>query len=218
MRDMKQRIMAVCLTGLLVTTGLFGCGRRSDALMLDEVSALEEGEAPAEGTEADEEGMQETDAPGDDRTASLYVYVCGHVAAPGVYELPAGSRVYQAIEASGGLTDEAAADAVNQAACLEDGQRLYIPSAVEVQAGEELSSYVMPDGLGEDGTSRDGRVNLNKASREELMTLSGIGEKKAEAIIRYRQTGGGFHSVEELMQVEGIKEGTYEKIKDEICI
>ena len=143
----------------------------------------------------------------------IYVFVCGQVASPGVYELPEGSRICQAIDAAGGMLDIASTDWVNQAETAEDGQKIYVPSTEEAET--------MPEGQTQETSSAegtDGKVHLNAASREELMTLTGIGEKKADAIIRYRESNGGFQSVDELMQVEGIKEGTYNKIKDSIVI
>ena len=143
----------------------------------------------------------------------IYVFVCGQVASPGVYELPKGSRICQAIDAAGGMLDTASTDWVNQAETAEDGQKIYVPSTEEAET--------MPEGQTQETSSAegtDGKVHLNAASREELMTLTGIGEKKADAIIRYRESNGGFQSVDELMQVEGIKEGTYNKIKDSIVI
>ena len=128
---------------------------------------------------------------------------------PGVYEFAAGSRIYEAIEVAGGLLDSAAVSVLNQAEKMEDGQKIYVPSEDEVQEGQEDPGQEMAD---------DGRVNLNLAGEEELMTLPGIGEKKAQAIISYRESHGGFQSTEELMEVEGIKTGIYEKIKDRIKV
>lgn len=152
----------------------------------------------------------------------IYVYVCGQVANPGVYELPPGSRVFEAINAAGGLLDAAAGYMLNQAEKMEDGQKIYVPSEEEAQAGEAVPGQAdgMPAGSAgpESGEDSDGKININSATKDELMTLSGIGEKKAQAIISYRESHGGFQSAEELMEVEGIKTGTYEKIKDRIKI
>lgn len=105
---------------------------------------------------------------------------------------------------------------------MEDGQKIYVPSEEEAQAGEAVPGQAdgMPAGSAgpESGEDSDGKININSATKDELMTLSGIGEKKAQAIISYRESHGGFQSAEELMEVEGIKTGTYEKIKDRIKI
>ncbi|MDO4473124.1 MAG: helix-hairpin-helix domain-containing protein [Eubacteriales bacterium] len=146
------------------------------------------------------------------------VYVCGRVNHPDVYKLEEGSRICDAVQAAGGMLEDGAMDYINQAQLLEDGERIYIPSIEEAktmtgQPGDSLNNGV----IGTEAES-SGKVNINSAGKELLMTLSGIGASKAEAIIRYRETNGGFDSVEELMQVEGIKEGTFEKIKNNITL
>lgn len=134
---------------------------------------------------------------------TIFVYVCGAVVNEGVYELPVGSRSYEAILMAGGFTDIAATTAVDQAAVLEDETTLYVPNYSDVANSQE-----------ED----DGKVNLNTASKEELMTLPGVGEAKAASIIAYREENGGFKSIEEIMQISGIKEGLFEKVKDYIKV
>lgn len=145
----------------------------------------------------------------DQKEEELYVHVCGQVVNPGVYKLPDGSRIYEAIDAAGGTLDAAAAESLNLAEKLNDGQQIYIPSVDEAGA--------VAAGAGDMG-SNDGKVNLNTAAREELMTLSGIGEAKADSIIRYREEHGGFKSIEELKEVEGIKDGVFNKVKDQIKV
>ena len=145
-----------------------------------------------------------------DSKTLIYVYVCGQVQMPGVYRLFEGDRIYQAIDAAGGILSEGDATSLNLAETLRDGQKIYVPSY------EEADQWVETEAMTEQTES--GMVNINQASKEVLMTLSGIGESKAEAIIRYRDEQGLFHSIEELMNVPGIKEGTYLKIKDRISI
>ena len=134
----------------------------------------------------------------EDREKPWCVYVCGAVVNPGVYEVSEGSRVYDVVCMAGGLTDEADATAVNQAENVYDGQMIFLPTEAQI--------------------IEDTRVNINTASLEELMTLSGIGQAKAEQIIVYRNTNGDFSSVEEIMNVDGIKEGLYNRIKDDIRV
>lgn len=166
----------------------------------EELTVIEEEVQQEERPEGEPENQQET----------ICVHVCGEVCNPGVYELEAGSRLYEAIEAAGGMTEKAAKDYLNQAEKAEDGQQIYVPSEEEVSCSDEQSVS---------GNDReDGKVNLNTASKEQLMTLSGIGEAKASAIISYREAHGGFQNIEELMQVEGIKEGVFQKVKDQIKV
>ena len=136
----------------------------------------------------------------------VMVYVCGEVVHPGVYSLPQESRIQDALEAAGGMAEGAAPTYLNQAQRVLDGEKIYVPSREEVKSG----SLPQGDGLGE------GKVSLNQGSLEELMTLPGIGEAKAQAILDYRQSQGGFSSLEELMQVDGIKEGTYKNLQERI--
>ena len=132
------------------------------------------------------------------------VYVCGCVAKEGVYELPADARLMDAIEAAGGMLQEADAKALNLAEPVYDAMKIYVP-----HIGEEPMT---------DAAKQDGLLDLNQASMEELMTLPGIGESKAESIIAYRDGHGGFQSIDEIMQIPGIKDGVYQKIKEKIKV
>ena len=137
---------------------------------------------------------------------SLYVYVCGAVATPGVYEVSVDSRIYEAVEQAGGMLDTAKTEAVNLAEPLTDGQMIRIPFQ-----GEETVTQ-------NSGIRSDGKVNINTASAEELMTLKGIGQTRAEQIIAYREKHGAFASIEGIMEVDGIKQGTFDKLKDNITV
>ncbi len=171
------------------------------------------------------EGSKE-DVGSDCKQGVIYVHVCGEVANPAVYPLPAGSRLYEAIQAAGGILESGAGEQLNQAAQLEDGQQVYVPSRDEVQEGLEggfHSGRLGEPGSGNGGqqgvlSADEGKVNLNTASKEQLMTLSGIGEAKAASIIAYREEHGGFQKIEELMEVEGIKEGVFNKVRNQIRV
>lgn len=133
----------------------------------------------------------------------IFVYVCGAVQSEGVYELPSGSRVFEAIEKAGGFRKDAVASMINLAEILEDAERIYVPTLSETEVTKE---------------KENGKINLNTASKEELMSLPGVGESKAESILSYRNSQGRFRTIEELMQISGIKEGLFEKIKDYITV
>ena len=139
---------------------------------------------------------------------SCMVYVCGAVENPGVYELPEKSRVYEAVAMAGGMTEDAGMEAVNQAEFVTDGQMLRIPTMEEVAAAQEESESNVDDGL----------LDINRASVADFMTLPGIGQSKAEALFQYREAHGRFSSIEEIMNVDGIKEGVFNKIKDSIKV
>ena len=147
---------------------------------------------------------------------AFVVHVCGEVANPGIYELPAGSRIYEAVKAAGGFTENAAEESVNLASPIEDGVQIRIYSKEET---ETLAAGAAPfDGFEASGEGKEPVVNLNTATKEELMTLSGIGESRAEDIIRYREENGGFQNIEDIMKVSGIKDAAFQKIKDRITV
>lgn len=137
-------------------------------------------------------------------TQTIWVYVCGEVIRPGVYIFVQGDRVFQALEAAGGMTIDANGSYVNQARLLVDGEQIYVPS----KASDCLNME----------EKQDSRVNINIASVEELTTLSGIGSGRAQAIVEYRSEHGRFQDIEDIKQVSGIKEGLFEKIKDKIKV
>ena len=187
---MKQRIKIAVLT-LLFSVVLTACG--TDKTIY--VETLEETEQQ---TETGQE--QEAQSVGD-----CYVYVCGAVKNPGVYLFTSSARICDAIEAAGGFTEDAAEK-------MTDGQMIKILTETEYLTQRETQEQeAQADGL-------DGRIDLNQASMEELMTLPGIGQTKAAGIIAYREKTGGFSSVEEVMQVEGIKEGVFNRMKDNIKV
>ena len=147
---------------------------------------------------------------------AFVVHVCGEVVNPGIYELPAGSRIYEAVKAAGGFTENAAEESVNLASPIEDGVQIRIYSKEEA---ETLAAGAAPfDGFEASGEGKEPVVNLNTATKEELMTLSGIGESRAEDIIRYREENGGFQNIEDIMKVSGIKDAAFQKIKDRITV
>lgn len=143
---------------------------------------------------------------------SLYVYVCGAVATPGVYEVSVDSRICEAVEQAGGMLDTAKTEAVNLAEPLTDGQMIRIPFQGEETVTQEDAATQ------NSGIRSDGKVNINTASAEELMTLKGIGQTRAEQIIAYREKHGAFASIEGIMEVDGIKQGTFDKLKDNITV
>ena len=149
--------------------------------------------------------------------SGVYVYICGEVVAPGVYELSEDSRIYEAVDAAGGFTENAARESVNLASKVSDGMQITIYNKEEA-ASLPAGSGSAVGNAGQGGTSGSGLVNLNTATKEELMTLKGIGEAKAEDIIRYREKSGGFKKIEDIMKISGIKEAGFQKIKDNITV
>lgn len=219
--NMKVRIWnqtaVMLLTFIVVFFGCTGCREKTEEdlqpLTLEE-NLKEDGTEEADAAEQGQRSQwAESEISAGEPNPTIFVYVCGAVNAPGVYELDADARVYEAIACAGGVREDAAEESVNQAQTLTDGERLYVPTDAEAEQG--LADPVQTEpGQG----AADGKVNINTASKEELTTLNGIGESRAESIIGYRETHGGFQSIEELMNVEGIKEGVFSKIKDRITV
>lgn len=141
----------------------------------------------------------------------IAVHVCGQVKNPGVYTLAKGARISDAITAAGGLTKEAAGDFINQAQKLEDEQQVYVPSEEEAK---ESPKEVQQETNNDSHSENKGLININQATREELMTLPGIGEAKADMIINYREEHGRFATIEEIKNISGIKDGVFNKICD----
>ena len=128
---------------------------------------------------------------------------------PDVYTLKKDSIIKDAVEMAGGFSENACRDYVNLAKKIESGEHIIIPSRDEVKDLKPVQ--------GEDTLNSSSLVNINKASKEELMSLPGIGERKAEAIIKYRNSKS-FSNIEDIMNISGIKESAFNKIKDKICI
>lgn len=150
--------------------------------------------------------------------AEVYVDVDGAVASPGVYRLKDGARVSQAIDAAGGLTPEADVTGLNRASKVADGQKIYVPTVGEQQAAAVTSGADSGASPTSGAGASSGLVNINTASAAELQTLSGIGPSMAQSIIDERTQNGAFASVDDLMRVSGIGEKKLAKIKDCICV
>ena len=189
-RRMKRLLLIACCSFFMFT----GCGKASYFQSTELVQ------------ETTEEVTQE-EVVADLLPETIYVQVAGAVTSPGVYELSNGSRVYQAIESAGGLLPTAEDKDLNQAAVLEDGQKIYVYTVDEAKAESEKSETV-----------DDGLVNINTASVADFKTLPGIGETKANQIVAYREANGPFSSIEDIKKVTGIGDGIFKQINSLIKI
>lgn len=157
----------------------------------------------------------------------IYIHVCGAVESPGVYELEQGQRVCDAVRMAGGFAGDADEDYVNQAERLSDGAKLVIPTREQSAAEKERQTAELglvepettetPQDYGETHGSGE-KININTASESELCQIPGVGTTRAAAIVAYREAHGAFQKTEDIMKVSGIKEGTFEKIKDSIRV
>ncbi len=150
----------------------------------------------------------------DVQESKIYVYICGAVREPGVYEIAEGSRLFELIDASGGMLESADATSQNLARVVQDGEQIQILTKEEAEEQRKCGVAVTTDNF----DKKQGLVNINTATVQELTTLTGIGESRALAIIAYREENGLFQSIDGIKKVTGIKDGLFERIKNQITI
>lgn len=203
-------VCAVIVVGIAVAAATLLGGFSSDSFTfgVGEDGALVEVEGLAQPQGADGASEAEQPAP------TIAVHVSGAVAAPGVYELAEGSRAADAIEAAGGAAEGAAADALNLARVLSDGEQIVVPTAEEHAQQQQAAA----SGVGVSGGAAGGKVNINTATAEQLDTLPGVGESTAQKIIADRETNGPFSSPEDLKRVSGIGDKKYAELADLITV
>lgn len=189
---------------------------------LEQINVEEQTDWKADNEEIINDYQKEQDNQRENQQQTVcYVHICGAVNQPGVYAMQEGSRIYEVITMAGGFREDACGDYVNQAECISDGSQIYIPTMTEVAEKSVPVKGIEAEGLTEKQgmtSSEDGIVNINTATEAQLCTLPGIGSLKANSIILYREQTGGFHSTEDILKVDGIKNGTYQKIKDRIKV
>ncbi len=203
MRMMRKKCFVLIPVMVVVLLGATSCSdSNGEVVEVIELESTEQQESLEEVSLEEEENVVTTE--------EIKVYICGEIANPGVYDMDEGDRICDIIDKAGGFTEYASTIYLNQAELIIDGQKIYVPTVEEVEAGASL--------LYSSAEEEDGKVNLNTASKEELMTLTGIGESKAEAIIAYREDNGGFETIEDIQNISGIKEAVFSTIEDQICV
>lgn len=173
------------------------------------------------GGQEEAQAQEQAAAAEEESAVVIYVDVGGEVNQPSVVELADGSRVTDAIAAAGGLTEKADLTDINRAAFVSDGEKIFIPSQESESEDGVLSSdggSGGSSGSGSSGGSSDGKININTADSSQLQELNGIGPATAEKIIDYRKQNGRFQSIEDIKNVSGIGDKTYEKLKDHIRV
>ena len=213
LKSLRKYSTAILAAAVLAAGACYSCTPQKDGVQeagLEPDSGVDKEPEETESAPKEERPPEETQP---SSQAPYVVYVCGQVKEPGVYELEPGSRVYQAVEMAGGFGPDAASWYLNLAQEVADGMKIQVPTEEEALAWGN-SGGSLSVGQGQTET----KVNLNTADEEQLMTLTGIGESRAADIIRYRQEHGPFERIEDIMNVSGIKEGAFQKIKDSITV
>ena len=187
-----------------------GCGGETIVVSEPSESVKDEKNAASENVPSEEKTESVTSAD------KIIVYVCGAVENPDVYELDPGARINDALEAAGGFSGDADMNMINLAEPVSDGQRVYFPVQGEDMTGDsqDMNAALETDIYGDDTSL----VNINKAGVSELTQLPGIGETRAGQIVEYRETHGKFSSKEDLKNVSGIGDSTYEKLESHIIV
>ena len=203
----EYKIIVIC-TGLGLLVGGFFLLKPSPQTPVKETNLQAEVAAVSKDSVSENEVKKEEPVEQD----LITVDVKGAVKAPGIYDLPVGSRVNDAVQKAGGLTEQADSKSLNLAQKVSDEALVYVPTK-----GEEAASQQTASGTAS-STSKEKKINLNKASLEELKQVKGLGGKRAQDIIDHRETNGKFKSVDELKKVSGIGAKTIEKHKDYVTV
>lgn len=200
-----KQIKLLVIIASVVVAGIFAFKKSSDSGNAGELVISDAGKK----VEADSANAAEPET----FAATYTAYICGEVKTPGVYSVNAGDRISQLVEKAGGVTEDADMTSVNLAREVTDGEQIIIGS---LKGG--IGSVEAGQGTGTAASTGSALVNINIADKAQLMTLPGIGEVRAEAIISYRNENGSFKTKEDLKKVSGIKDGSFEKIKDLITV
>ena len=203
----EYKIIVIC-TGLGLLVGGFFLLKPSPQTPVKETNLQAEVAAVSKDSVSENEVKKEEPVEQD----LITVDVKGAVKAPGIYDLPVGSRVNDAVQKAGGLTEQADSKALNLAQKVSDEALVYVPTKGEEVANQQTNSGAPSS------TSKDKKVNINKAILEELKQVKGLGGKRAQDIIDHREANGKFKSVEELKKVSGIGAKTIEKLKDYVTV
>ena len=210
----EYKIIVIC-TGLGLLVGGFFLLKPAPQTPVKETNLQAEVAAVSKDTSTDKEVNKEVKKEEKDEPLEqdlITVDVKGAGKSPGIYDLPVGSRVNDAVQKAGGLTEQAESKALNLAQKVSDEALVYVPTRGEEAASQQTGSGVPSS------TSKDKKVNLNKASLEELKQVKGLGGKRAQDIIDHRESNGKFKSVDELKKVSGIGAKTIEKLKDYVTV
>ena len=207
----KWMVLAAAILMVIVAVLFYGKGN-NQTITIEDTGLSDTAQAE---TVSDNPENEQSDP--DETLSLIYVDIDGEVKNPGVYQVEPDTRIFQVIQQAGGLTKNADTSCINQAESVCDGAKIHIPGVDEVAAGS-LQTGSRSVGQTEESTAASGIININTATSEELQDLPGIGPAIAARIIDYRAANGSFHSIEDIKNVSGIGEKTYDKLKDHITV
>ncbi|MDD7718064.1 MAG: helix-hairpin-helix domain-containing protein [Eubacteriaceae bacterium] len=196
-KDKRIWIAAAAVLILIVAVLFFGINGKNDDIVI----------TSSDGQFIDSSETEDTSV----SSKPIYIDISGEVKNPGVYQVADGTRLFEVVEKAGGLTSNASVESINQAEIVSDGQKIIVPDKNELSTG----SF---DEKGSTGLMDNGLVNINIADSDGLQEIPGVGPSTAEKILAYRNSNGKFKSKEDLMNVSGIGQKTFDKIKDMITI
>lgn len=213
MLSAKQKTAIIIAGVIIVGIFIFYMTTKSNNYIMPEINEIAEDENKGDGEEPEEEQIV---------SKEIVVHITGAVQKEGIVRIKEGSRIVDAIEAAGGMTDEINLEMINLAYTLKDGQKIYVPKLSDKEEekyinGEKASNIIIDNGT-EENSSTNAKININTANIAQLETISGIGESTANKIIQYREKNGKFKTIEEIKNVSGIGELKYEGIKNDICV
>ena len=205
----EYKIIAICAGLGLVLGGFFLLKPSTQAPAKESNLQTEVTTVPKDSASEKEDKSQKSETEEVEQDL-ITVDVKGAVKSPGIYDLPVGSRINDAVQKAGGLTDNADSKSINLAQRISDEALVYVPTKEETTSQEAHSNT--------SNTKENKKVNLNKASLEELKQVKGLGGKRAQDIIDHRETNGKFKSVDDLKKVSGIGAKTVEKLKEYVTV
>lgn len=198
----KEQIAIILLVVIIVAISLFNFLNKN--IFIDRETSHEDNVNELINELSEEDEVNENDEP-----EEIMVHISGQVYKPGIVKLKVGDRVIDAVNLAGGLKKDADLDKINLAKKLSDEEKIYIP-----KIGEDTSTQISNS---ESSNDASGKININTCTREELLSLPGIGEVIADRILEYRKQNT-FHNVEDIMNVSGIGEKKFESIKELITV
>lgn len=216
----KKRFQVVIMVAAVFLCGIFyvclGPGRAAVLADEGEGQTFVAGGVKTDGVEtAASDGGRVGDMPDAESSAGVFIYICGAVKKPGVYTFDSPPRVVEVVEKAGGFTKKADQASVNLASQVDDGAQVVV---YEKSKDGHAANPAVGASSGTGGSDAQLLIDINTAGHEELTQIPGVGDAKASAIETYRSEHGRFEKPEDLMQISGIKQGTFDKIKDYIKV